>query len=418
MELKVKKNSVTIIMIFMILLENCFYLIDTNSIHITGAFAYSDIWLAGLFFYSGYQWIKYLRLKTECSFRTEIGILVGLIFISAYQQMKLTGQSMTLGLRPQRNYLIILLAYFPLRKMFVSGKINSEELLDSMLKVGTFSATLYLIQKLTIDHIQFLNVIINQRNGARFYVDSTLIQITAIIAIYRFGKSYRIKYFGSLIICILYEFLVSQGRLEIMSVLVSVVIGFLMTRKMNRKKFFSICGLILVVFVFLNSSYADDLWQSISTMGTTTAAQGNTMEIRLIGRVRYAEQLTESFQTLIFGCGYPNMLYEPAALKAGYHLSIGLNDNGMYGFTYIYGLLGVAVIVLVSIKFLKRAYCIYKANGNTIYLMYMILNICLAYNIIFWYWKSDGTFILVLMMCLLEQKFSEECIYLRGNQDG
>ena len=417
MKIKIRKNAVTIMTFFIILMENVFYLIDTEAIHIAGAFAYSDIWLVLLIFYFGYHLLKYRKLKTKYYFGIQVAILVILVFISALQQNSLTGQSLWLGIRPQRNYLLILLTYFPMRKMFATMKIKVDELMNALLTVGTFSAGFFLLQKFTIDYVQFLNVIMGERNGVRFYIDSTLIQITAIIAIYKFSKEYKLKYLINLLICIAYEVWVSQGRLEIIAVSLTVLIGFLLTKKMSGKKLLGICCVIFAVFVFMNSSYADELWKAIATMNTATATQGNTMEIRYIGRVRYIEQLGESLKTFLLGCGYPNALYSPAAKKAGYDLGIGLNDNGIFGFTYIYGFIGLIVIVILMIKFLRLSYRLYKMNGNTVCLTYMILNICLGYNIIFWYWKSDGTFIMILMLCVVEHLTREGMKTFEGEKD-
>jgi hypothetical protein len=137
-------------------------------------------------------------------------------------------------------------------------------------------------------------------------------------------------------------------------------------------------------------------------MTTATAAEGNTMEIRYLGRTRYLTQLCESVKTFLLGCGYPNSLYSPAAAKAGYNISINLNDNGMYGFMYIYGIVGVIVVIVLMIRMFKMSYKIFKRTDNTVFLMYMILHVCMSYNIIGWYWWNDGTFILILMLCILE----------------
>lgn len=146
----VKKNIVYIIFAFLILMDNCFYLINTDAIHVTGSFAYSDIWLVAFALFFFWQFVKYIRIHGGIKYKEKylIAALCILIFVSAYQQTKLTGQGLNLGIRPQRNYLIILLSYFPIRKLFALKRIDPEEVMQGLMKLGTFAAAIYILQKL------------------------------------------------------------------------------------------------------------------------------------------------------------------------------------------------------------------------------------------------------------------------------
>lgn len=146
---------------------------------------------------------------------------------------------------------------------------------------------------------------------------------------------------------------------------------------------------------------------AITSAKTLTTEQGNTMAIRYIGRERYFEQLFSSTRSLIFGCGYPNSLYAPATYRAGFNLNIGLNDNGIFCFFYAYGLLGVGAIIAIMLVAVKMSIKIYKSEKNSLPLMYLAMILLMAYNVIFWYWNADGTFILVLMLCYIEAKYRE-----------
>lgn len=404
MKLKIRKDYTGVLLIFLFLMENCFYLINVSEINISGKFAYSDIWLILFTVVLGYAFFKYRKTKTTYQYVYIILVLCLLTFTSAIQQNRITGQSLMLGFRPQRVYFMLLLSYFPIRKLIERKKLNVERLISGIYKLGIVSALLYILQVLIYPNIRFIYATISNSNGGtRIYIDSTVIHIAGMIALYEYCKKYRARYLCAYIICLSYVVFVSRGRLELLAFLASSSIGVLVTRKITKKRFAIVLMGIVGVFIFLNTPYADTLFNAIKVAQTATTAQGNTMAIRYEGRALYMSQMASSWQSMLFGCGYPNRLYSVAAVRAGLDRNIGLNDNGIFGFAYIYGLIGVIAIVILFIKLGKNAWTYYKKSNNNVFLMYVIMQIFLAYNIIFWYWQADGTFIMVLMLAITEE---------------
>lgn len=403
-----KKDHTWFVILFIFLMENCFKLINTNSINISGVFAYSDIWLGLFILFFGLKYIKYLPIKSKYTYSALLILMELSCCVAAIQQNFYTGQSISLGIRPQRNFMIILLSYFVIRKMSDHLDINWDKLLNAMLLWGTLSAVLYIAQKIVYPSVQFLYALMNYRNGTlRIYVDSALIDIAILIASYKYFSEYKRRYLCTVLIGFVYLFWVSQGRMEIISILFGVAVGFLVTRKLDKKKFILWFCVILLIAVFFSTEYGTQLVTAITSAKTLTTEQGNTMAIRYIGRERYFEQLFSSARSLIFGCGYPNSLYAPATYRAGFNLNIGLNDNGIFGFFYVYGLLGVGAIIAIMLVAVKMSIKIYKSEKNSLPLMYLAMILLMAYNVIFWYWNADGTFILVLMLCYIEAKYRE-----------
>lgn len=412
----VKKNIVYIIFAFLILMDNCFYLINTDAIHITGSFAYSDIWLVAFALFFFWQFVKYIRIHEGIKYKEKYLIiaLCILVFVSAYQQMKLTGQGLNLGIRPQRNYLIILLSYFPIRKLFALKKLDPDEVMQGVMKLGTFAAALYILQKLVYPNAQFIYAAMNYRNGTlRMYIETSVVQLAGMVAMYYFCKNFKIKYLIFYIINFVDIFWVGQGRLEIMSFLAASAIGVVLVKELDTKRFLIVVTGIVAVFIFLNTSFADSFWEAVLSAGTARTDQGNTMAIRYIGRELYFKQLGESVSTMLFGCGYPNFLYMPAANKAGYNVNINLNDNGIFGFTYVYGFVGLAVLLILFIRLIVRSVYVFKKTNNNFFVMYFSMLFLLAYNVIMWYWYAGGTFILIIMICILEEAVA--CIKKNGN---
>lgn len=403
----VKKNIVYIIFAFLILMDNCFYLINTDAIHVTGSFAYSDIWLVAFALFFFWQFVKYIRIHGGIKYKEKylIAALCILIFVSAYQQTKLTGQGLNLGIRPQRNYLIILLSYFPIRKLFALKRIDPEEVMQGLMKLGTFAAAIYILQKLVYPNAQFIYAAMNYRNGTlRMYIETSVVQLAGMVAMYYFCKDFKIKYLIFYIINFVDIFWVGQGRLEIMSFLAASAIGVVLVKELDTKRPLIVVAGIVAVFIFLNTPFADSFWEAVLSAGTARTDQGNTMAIRYAGRELYFKQLGESISTMLFGCGYPNSLYAPAANKAGYNVNINLNDNGIFGFTYIYGLVGLVVLIVLFVRLLIKSTFVFKKTNNNFYVMYFSMLFLLAYNVIMWYWYAGGTFVLIIMICVLEEE--------------
>lgn len=134
------------------------------------------------------------------------------------------------------------------------------------------------------------------------------------------------------------------------------------------------------------------------------------MAIRKVARDEFVKQLKHSPVTLILGCGYPNIGYAGTASTAYIAVGnerIGLVDNGIFAFVYVYGLLGAVVVVKWFYKLYKCAWRLYRDN---IYwpLGFMIALTILLYNITFWWNKPSWTLGMIFLMCYMEHKLNDE----------
>lgn len=121
-----KKDQPWFVILFIFLMENCFKPINTDSINISGSFAYSDIWLGLFILFFGLKYIKCLPMKSKYTYSALLILMELSYCIAAIQQNFYTGQSVSLGIRPQRNFMIILLLYFVIKEAgFWKGKENS-----------------------------------------------------------------------------------------------------------------------------------------------------------------------------------------------------------------------------------------------------------------------------------------------------
>lgn len=125
MKLKVGKkslNSYFLILVF-VLMEQCFYLINTNTFRII-FLNYAMLWF--LFFVGGIAllYIQYRLNKKNVRmyFSSDVVALIIVALVSVVQCNFLIGQPLAMGFAPQRNYIFILISYFIIRKLTALDK--------------------------------------------------------------------------------------------------------------------------------------------------------------------------------------------------------------------------------------------------------------------------------------------------------
>ncbi|MDG2949976.1 hypothetical protein [Exercitatus varius] len=399
MHLVLKKDStvITSMMFFILMFGDFFHLVNSESI-------LPDVFLLFYAIWCIWQAIKLFNYKVEYAFLPFILMLIVSIFIAVFQAYYVNGQPFLLGLRPQRGYLILLLSYFPIRKLFFVYDVDIERLFKKIMFWASLSTLLYFTCKyfyLTRGiEILYLGVHYTGTFSAyRMYIESSLIDLAILLSIFFYLKTFKFKYLIPAILGMISQVWISQGRLELLAILAGIIIGVLFTKKTPLKKivifFISILGFI----VFLNSSVFESIWLTL----TGQSEVNNTLEIRQVGKTYYIEQILESIDTFLFGVGYPNMLYVPAWEKTGFYDNIFLSDNGLISFAYMYGIFGVIAILGLFLKFIKGSFLILRYTHDQIYLMFIVMISVMSINIIFWYWHMDALLILILMLCGLEQ---------------
>lgn len=391
----------TIITIFLLLSENLLYLIDVDAINISGSLNYKDFYLIPfIIIFIHFYFIN--RNKTNYKFGMIIILLLLFVVISSVQARINFGQPFSLGLRPQRGYFLMLLSYFPLKKLFSKYPELISIITKNIMVIGSIAAIMYLFQQRIYNDFNFLHVLAKTRYGSiRLYFDSAFVVVAMLIAADFFYRSFNFKYLFPIILGILYEFLVSKGRLESTVVIIVLFIGFQFGTKKRTWKIFGYFISILLFVILINSIYFQALIEP------DQSGVGDTMAIRLDGRELYYLQLFQNSTSFMFGVGFPNLLHQKAANMSGIINEIYLADNGMSGFFYVFGFFGVLLVILYVLKMLKYALFVKKVSGNSFYLMFILFNVFLSYNILFWWWKGSWTLILILITVSLEVTYAK-----------
>lgn len=395
--MKFKINYNYVLAIFLFMFENCFYMVRSD-LNFFGFISFLDIvTILYILFLSPFIFKKKQKNSTN-NYSKFVFFICFIPLISSYMQFKYSGQAYMLGLLPQRYFIILMLSYFPLKKMLDENVINIDKIFKLVILLSVISSSIFLFQKFIYSKFVFLNVYTSYRDGVRLYVDSSIIDYGAVISLYYFCKDNKYKYLFSYILCLSCLFLVSQGRLELIAIMIASIVCFLLTGKLTKRKFATLLIMVTCLFLFLNTNYFEKLVNSILNSNVLTIEQGNTMAIRNEGKKMFIDLVNESFDRLLFGCGYPSMKNFNLLNKLGYNKGIYLSDDGIVGYIYVNGLLGFLNVLLIVVSMLKDAILNLKINKYVLVLSLILMLMILSYNIIFWYWNCDGTLLLVLLI--------------------
>lgn len=175
---------------------------------------------------------------------------------------------------------------------------------------------------------------------------------------------------------------------------------------MNIKGIFNFIIFSIICIYFFSTDFLNNIIGNI----LKTTKTGDTLTIRSLGREFYISELESNKINFIFGMGIPDYNLSSTYYKLGMDKNYFLDDNGIYGYAYIYGILGITVILLMLLKyFLLSIRCL---KENIVPLMYLIYTVIVFPNIILWYWSIDGIFMLIIMLCVVEYIRKEDKRYV------
>ena len=352
-----------------------------------------DIVLVIVFIYILYISIKYRKIKQKYMFKKEILFVTCLIIISSIVSYKLYGQSIILGLRAQRKFFIAPLMYFPISKLLREGIITKDDVERIFYRIGISEIIIYSLYYISGGNIGFLNINFDYRYGdIRLRVNSFYIEMLFLIVVNNIlnGKNRK----GNLLIGII-DFIfiafILKTRLLVVGILGIAIVGIFFVRKQWILKIVSVLAIICMIPIALNLTIIKDI--------ITTLLEDDPNDIRKLGKEYYIEQLQK---TPILGRGYINTQSEEAFRGAGMDKQYYLNDNGIYGFAFMYGLIGMIWVFDIVIRCLKYGINIYKRYNDYLIFLYICYNIIVCMNMASWYWSVNGWFTLIYMFAIID----------------
>lgn len=393
-----------IIALFLVLMENCFYLIDTDRIPL----GYSDLWLILFVCYYTFQYVKrnnrnfYIK---KYNFRLVMYLLITIVVLSSIQAGFEYNQSILLGLRPQRRFLLLLICYYSLRLQFQRNKIEFDDIETIIINIGIFESILYCVQQAVFSSISFLHLSYNYRYGSvRLYIDSVVIVFMILFSFNKYIRNNKLYHLLPVALGLYYEITVSKGRLECIGIFAALIISFLLWKELSTRKFIGCIILIIAVVIFANTSIFNNFVMALEIKFGLVSQSSylDTMAIRNDARTFYMNELFKSPIRVLFGCGYPNTDFQPAAIASGFNQGFIFADNGIFSFIYAYGLLGILFLLCLYFGCMRSAIEIYKCKNDVRYLTFFIFIVAISYNIIFWWWKPEWTYMLAILLASME----------------
>ena len=342
-----------------------------------------DIVLVIVFVFILFITIKYKNLKQRYMFKKEVLFITCLIIISSIVSYKLYGQSIILGLRAQRKFFIAPLMYFPISKLLGAGIITKNDIEKIFYRVGISEIIIYTLYYLSGGSIGFLNINFDYRYGdIRLRVNSAVVEMLFLIVVNNIlnGKNRKTNVLIAVVDFIFIAFIL-KTRLLVVGVLGIALVGILFVRKQWILKIVSVLVIICIIPIVLNLTIVKDI--------ITTLLEDDPNDIRKLGKEYYIEQLQK---TPIVGRGYINTQSEQAFRGAGMDKQYYLNDNGIYGFAFMYGIIGIAWVVIIVIRCLKYGIIILKKYNDYLIFLFIIYNIIVCMNMATWYWSTIGMF--------------------------
>lgn len=383
-------------MFLLALSDSLFGLIDVDAVNIRGVFNLDMIWQILAVGFAVYLYWKVRNASHAPMSGLNICVMLLLVscVIAALQCTLITGQSFLRGILPQRVFMVSLICAFLLSGTIIAKVIDVNRIIDLFLFIGTIVGMSYIFQAMT--GIEIFHVMQNERYGSvRLYMQSCFPDIAGFIGLWRLLKTGRIKYILPAFLAIFLSVFVSKGRLELIALLVTYLLIFFVIRKSADIKFYLMILVSACFILFLSSSYGAKLLANFSP----NSVEDDTTSIRKQGRLLYSSQLHESVTNRLFGCGYPNALYRPAAHRAGLDQGILLGDNGVFAFNYVYGALGLVSIICIAIFIFRFAVRNLNTEVGLFCFSFLSFSVVACANIAWWWYSGAWPMTFALVIC-------------------
>lgn len=352
MRIKIKKIDFMEFLFLMLILtsEHFFYLVSLPIAESDLAIIISFImFFVYLFRYNGVG----LR-NTDKVTKIMLAAIALLVVCSAIRSQRSYGQSIIMGLRPQRYYLI-LLAYFPIKNVILNRAGGFKWIINVMVGVGITATIIYSIQYLLFP-FQFLSVGYDFRFGQvrlRFNEVGTLFSL--FYAYYKMIKRPCWNWGLVLVIHLFYYIVVIKGRSGIIVLTLVLAILLVLFDKQKWKAaicIFSVAVILLYAPIPIIDQYMEGFREGIDSYQSQT-------DVRYKGQQFYMQSVLEDIPSIIFGKGYVNN-QSSSAIRISRAMDFYIVDNGYFGLAYFYGLFGVACNIFMYLYIAVKGYRLQK----------------------------------------------------------
>lgn len=331
-------------------------------------------------------------------FADNVIVIMPLVILASIVPHILFGQSISNGFWVQKDFIMMLVSYYIARTAIIKEIVSIDYLWNRIYILSFFVTGVVIIQHALANYIHFLDVRYVSRFGVRItdnYTYSTILLIGSLTLFCQsFERNKKVFALIGLLMAYYHCIFISQTRIVMVAYGILTIVMAVIFRNHILKKVLYILVLFGGAIILLQSELGQYLMSALFDTSSDPSSQ-----IREVGRLYY---MTEIMKSPLLGRGYPHSSNFAAFKAAGLYDKINLNDNGMYGFAYIYGLLGIAWYIWLSIKMFICSYKAYK-NGIYRFLLYSLFIQIICINIIWWYWRFSFGLVFAIMLAMMEE---------------
>lgn len=370
------KINIHCILLFIVLAFNInfFYLLDNDVFHLKDLnIVIILVWVLTFLVSSRFK----INKKILINFSILFGGCILLAITSSIQSYMLYSQNFILGFRAQRLWIIYPIVYFILHSLLLRKKICIQQIVKVLYLFCFIELFIGFLQFLVYEHIDFTNVMTTNRYGDyRFYFNDEILNLMLIYSFIEYirGKS-KIFNLTYIFLALLFHLFITKGRMSFITLSMTLFLILFVFSKISMNKKSKLMFFFFLIFLAICfTSMGKDIINVIFGVSENTTAS-----IREQGRQFYIETIKKY---PLLGGGYINTLWAPAFAGANMDQGIFIVDNGVFGFMFEYGLLGLFFLLLFYIFLIKKAVYVYKQTNNSFFIGYIIFSILGMYTLL------------------------------------
>ncbi|MDQ0974610.1 hypothetical protein QFZ31_004488 [Neobacillus niacini] len=371
----------------------CFYLVDTSIVP-TGDIAV--LLEVGFMVYVFYK----CRITEKRKYTWIFILPLFLVLTSSYMAYLSYGQPLLLGIRAQRHWIMAMLMYFPLSRLFKSGRLKIEQVFDLLSKLNFIFICLILAQYFLGNNLLFMHVQNNIRYGSiRLYISMYFVLMSYYFHLKNVLDGNKIRFIDFFMIAatLFIELFVIKSRMNL-TIIFAVTLIAILSHKTTWRKLALIGVALFAGCAFMVSGIGQVVLESM--FGQTAQDAGTA--IREVGRVFYIEQTMSSPLSALFGSGYANLDWRPTVTGIRYLEGIYYNDNGIFGLFFYYGFAFITWMIISHIRLLKDA----RRSGRRDCFFFLLCGLFGIYTLFPYSYVTNISFALVC--AIIEQSWSDK----------
>jgi len=401
-----RKNGITFGLLFVVAaIENFAYLVPATQVFIA-PIKYSDIGFLSALLWSAYVFLKCGFISSKKNIKMKEWFLtpalyIAVVFASGVVASSLFGQSMVLTLIRNRRIIAAIILFYAIVAALKNRLITRRDFI-TILFIQIFAEIIVdLLQFAAADNAVIAYYDIGERyESVRVRAAYLLPLIGGYIALSSFIRGRcRLFYAFFVSFAVILLAVICKHRAPTIWILLTAGVAYLLWKKNLNKKI--ILGLLILI-IAVPLIYRLPIVQDAITTAMSQDGRINSLIIRNRAREYYFERLQYSPW---LGFGEPYQTVTEASLAVGIYYGFIREDNGVFGFMYAHGIVGVIWLVFLFAGIIKRSALVYRRKTEYSFLLYYIYEICNLYMGMHWYYDYQYPFF--LMLALLEYEYTE-----------